>query len=144
MATRYCLINSGRVVEVFDDEPVLHPALTVIQTDDANIAEGWSYNRDTAAFAPPAPPAPAPLPTIVTSAQAKIQLLRSQPVAGGKTLLDDVTSVIQAVGGEAQIWFSDARVWERTNPYVLSLSKEIKLSSEEVDNLFFSASIINA
>lgn len=85
-----------------------------------------------------------PVPASVTSAQAKIQCLRTPGSASGKTLLDDITAAVQAVGGEAQIWFTEARVWERSNPYVASLSSSLRLTSAQVDQLFIAASQILA
>lgn len=89
-------------------------------------------------------PGYAAIPTSVTSAQAKIQCLRTPSSRAGKTLLDDITAAVQATGGEAQIWFAEARTWERNNPYVLSLSSGLKLTSDQVDQLFAQATQIAA
>lgn len=89
-------------------------------------------------------PGGATTPAAVSSAQAKIQLLRTPGSTEDKTLLDDVTSAVHATGGEAAIWFAEARTWERTNPYVASLSASLKLKSEQVDALFVAASKIAA
>ncbi|MCJ2084584.1 hypothetical protein MKK88_01055 [Methylobacterium sp. E-005] len=85
-----------------------------------------------------------PVPVSVSSAQAKIQCQRTPGSASGKTLLDDITAAVQAAGGEAQIWFTEARAWERTNPYVASLSSGLKLTSAQVDQLFIAAAQIAA
>ncbi|MGE8128996.1 hypothetical protein ACQKQD_18645 [Methylobacterium sp. NPDC080182] len=85
-----------------------------------------------------------PVPASVSKAQAKIQLLRTPGSALGKTLLDDVTAAVQAASGEVAIWFADAQAWERSNPYVASLSKTLKLTSAQVDELFVEAAKIAA
>lgn len=85
-----------------------------------------------------------PVPASVSSAQAKIQLARTPGSADGKTLLDDVTDAAKGAGIEAQIWFTEARTWERNNPYVASLSKGLKLKTADVDQLFISAAQIAA
>ncbi|AYO83567.1 hypothetical protein [Methylobacterium brachiatum] len=86
------------------------------------------------------------VPASVTSAQAKIQCLRTPGSAKDKTLLDDITTAVQATGGEAQIWFTEARTWDRTNPYVASLSgpQGLKLTVDQVDQLFIQAAKIAA
>jgi hypothetical protein len=108
-----------------------------------DVQEGWQF--DGGNFA--APPAIVPIVTTtnsVTSAQAKIQCLRTPGSATGKTLLDDITAAVQAQGGEAQIWFTEARTWERSNPYVTALSKGLKLTSDQVNKLFNEAAQIAA
>jgi len=77
------------------------------------------------------------VPTSVTSAQAKIQLRR----AG---LRDQVDAAIQAAGGEVLDWFTDARVWERSNPNVAAIGAGLKLGDADIDGLFIAASKIAA
>ncbi|WP_148291096.1 hypothetical protein [Methylobacterium sp. B1] len=84
------------------------------------------------------------VPDAVTSAQAKIQCLRTPGAESGKTLLDDITAAVQADGGEVEIWFTEARTWERSNPYVESLSTALKLTAKQVDGLFIAAATIAA
>lgn len=86
----------------------------------------------------------APVPASVSSAQAKIQLLRTLGAEDKKTLLDDVTQAVQTAGGEAAIWFAEARTWERANPYVASLAQSLKLPAAQVDALFVAAAQIQA
>lgn len=85
----------------------------------------------------------APVPTSVSSAQAKIQLLRSPPLKGGKTLLDDVTAAAQEAGGEVYIWFTDARDWERANANVNALGKSLGLTDAQIDEMYIEAKKIN-
>lgn len=144
---RYARIASGRVAEILslpDNLPlseVLHPALAVdvVNCPDQAVVEGWLYNGGE--FAAPAflPPT---VPAIVSSAQAKIQCLRTPGASTGKTLLDDITDAVGTAGKEAQIWFAEARTWERANPYVANLSASLKLTSAQVDALFVSAAKI--
>jgi hypothetical protein len=108
----------------------------------ADISIGWIANADGSFSAPPAPAAI--VPSSVTSAQAKIQLLRTPGSATGKTLLDDVTAAVQAKGGEINIWFTDARTWDRNNPYVAQLGSSLKLNAATIDGLFTAAAQISA
>jgi hypothetical protein len=105
--------------------------------------QGWTTADGGETFAAPAVPAP-PVPASVSSAQAKIQCLRTPGAESGKTLLDDIADAARDAGGEAAIWFSDARTWERANPYVASLSSRLKLTPEQVDQLFIEAAQIAA
>lgn len=84
------------------------------------------------------------VPMSVTSSQAKIQLFRTPGKEDGKTLLDDVTAAVTAASGEVAIWYTEARTWDRNNPYVATLSKGLGLSSSEVDDLFIAAAKIAA
>lgn len=89
-------------------------------------------------------PGYAMVPESVSSAQAKIQCLRTPGAETGKTLLDDITAAVQGAGGEAEIWFTEARTWERDNPYVANLSTGLKLKPADVDQLFIAAAQIAA
>lgn len=82
--------------------------------------------------APPAEPI-----ADVTSAQAKIQLLRA-------SFLVPVKESVAALGGEIEIWFNDARTWQRANPHVVNLGTQLGLSSDEIDDLFRAAAKIDA
>jgi hypothetical protein len=115
---------------------------TFVDQDGAAI--GWALKKGVLT-APPAPPEP-PLsaPSTVSSAQAKIQLLRTPGSADGKTLLDDVRAAVEAAGGEVEIWFTDARSWDRANPYVAQLGKSLKLKAADIDALFSAAAQIAA
>ncbi|PIK74807.1 hypothetical protein [Methylobacterium frigidaeris] len=93
-------------------------------------------DRLEAALRAPHPVAPLALPD-VSSAQAKIQLAR----AG---LLPAVKSAVAAAGTEVEIWFSDARTWQRGNPYVAALGAALGLSAGEIDDLFRQAAAIAA
>ncbi|MCB4803511.1 hypothetical protein QO001_000856 [Methylobacterium brachiatum] len=104
---------------------------------------GWTTADGGKTFMEPAP-APTPVPAAVSSAQAKIQLLRTPGSADDKTLLDDVMADVQKAGGEVAIWFSDARTWERANPYVAQLGKSRKLKDADIDALFVAAAQIAA
>lgn len=84
------------------------------------------------AYAPPAEP----FPVTVTAAQAKIALYN----AG---LLDQVRAAVQAHPYElVRLWYENAGVWERGNPYVQALGVEIGLTDEQIDELFIAASRI--
>lgn len=81
-------------------------------------------------------PEPTSVPQSVTRAQAKIALLR----AGH---LDMVKTAVGA-SPEAEIWFEDAQIWERQNPYVIDLGEKLFGGATEVDALFIAAGQIQA
>jgi hypothetical protein len=76
-----------------------------------------------------------PLPAPVSAAQAKIALYR-------RGFLVDVENAVAAYPKDVQIWFSDAREWDRNNPYVQGLGLELGLTDEQVDELFVFAATI--
>jgi len=81
-------------------------------------------------------PAPLPVPD-VSSAQAKIQLSRAK-------FLSAVKDTVAEIGGEVEIWFTDARTWQRNNPHVNEIWAGLNLSPAEIDNLFREAAKIDA
>lgn len=84
----------------------------------------------------PAPPLA--VPRSVSSAQAKIALKRTG-------FLTAARSALEAMGDEeVSIWFTDARTWERNNPYISEVGKAISLSDAEIDDLFRQAAQIAA
>jgi hypothetical protein len=80
--------------------------------------------------------APQPIPD-VSSAQAKITLHRA-----GK--LDVVKAAVEAAGVEVQIWFAEARTWQRANPHVEAVRAALGMSKAEGDDLFRQAAQIQA
>lgn len=78
---------------------------------------------------------PVKIPASVSSAQAKIALARNG-------LYDQVKTIVAAYPLEVQLWFSDAGVWERYNPYVMGIGIELGLTEAQIDNLFVQASLI--
>ncbi|MDF2984296.1 MAG: hypothetical protein K0Q69_4068 [Devosia sp.] len=79
---------------------------------------------------------PREVPVSVTRAQAKIALYNAGLLANAEAL------VANHPYPPVRIWYSDASVWERTNPYVNSLATELGLSDEQVDDLFVVAALI--
>jgi hypothetical protein len=77
------------------------------------------------------------VPSEVTSAQAKIQLSRAK-------FLPAVKASVEAIGGEVEIWFTDARTWQRNNPHVNEIGAGLNLSASEIDDLFRAAAQIAA
>ena len=108
---------------------------------DPDVAPGMLYDVEAGSFSPAPEPKP-PVPGAVSRAQAKIQLLRTP--GSTKTLLDDVKAAVEAAGGEVEIWFTDATTWERANPYVAQLGGALKLTDEQIDELFVAAAKIAA
>lgn len=74
---------------------------------------------------------PKRVPFSVTRAQGKIALMK----AG---LLEQVKAMISH-DPEAQIWFEDAATWERNSVYVNNLGAALKLTTTQIDDLFFLA-----
>lgn len=97
--------------------------------------DGKIFEVELASLNLPVPSTTPPVPRSVTGAQAKIALLR----AG---LLAQVKTVVAAYPEEVQIWFSDAQVWERNNPYVLGIGLELSLTDDQVDDLFRAAALL--
>lgn len=150
---RYARIQDGAVAEIItlpdgvepDDAFHADIAADLVACADVSVVVGSTTADGGKTFAlPPAIHATATVPTSVSSAQAKIQCLRTPGAATGKTLLDDITAAVQASGGEVAIWFEEARTWQRSNPYVASLSSGLKLTSAQVDQLFIAAAQISA
>ena len=78
---------------------------------------------------------PPPLRVAVTAAQAKVALHR-------RGLLLDVENAVAGYPRDVQLWFSDARDWDRNNPYVQGIGAELSLTDEQVDELFVFAATI--
>lgn len=110
--------------------------LTDVTARDPLPSQGWITSDGGETFVEPPPPAPS-VPFSVSSAQAKIQLRRSG-------LRDKVDAAVQSAGGEVLDWFTDARTWERSNPYVSQIGKALNLKAADIDALFVSASQIAA
>lgn len=90
---------------------------------------GDVYDPGSHAFS--TPNTPAPVPAIVTMAQARIALSRS-----GR--LSDVDALITSTGGETKIWWDYATIVERANMLVATLGAALTppLSSDDIDALF--------
>lgn len=134
----YALIIAGLVWELFPSDPRLSEDMDVRDVSKvAGIKVGWSAKTD-GTYAAPATvePGPAPVPD-VTSAQAKIQLLRA-------SFLVPVQEAVKAIGGETEIWFNDARTWQRNNPHVVEIGAGLNLKPAEIDDLFRAAALIDA
>jgi hypothetical protein len=150
--TQYVEIDGGIVIRQM---PVpegfaladCYDAPTVARCVEApdDVQPNWLTSDGGKTFQAPTAPEPENVvPASVTSAQAKIQLLRSPGSTTGKSLLDDVKSAVDAASGEVEIWFTDARTWERSNPYVAQLGKSLKLKASDIDALFVAAAQIAA
>jgi hypothetical protein len=98
----------------------------------------------------------------VTAAQAKVALLdygivydkdvSGDPIPGtgklvlGATpdLLTRTEEIVEAFKNRrVSLWFREARIWERQNPYVLSIGLELDLTEEQVDDLFIYAGTLS-
>jgi hypothetical protein len=74
------------------------------------------------------PPAPPPV-TQITMRQARLELYR-------RNLLDQVQTLIEASGGEAQIEWDYATLVYRDSPLVTALSEGLNLTISQVDQMF--------
>lgn len=82
----------------------------------------------------------------VSAAQAKVALYRTKrladgtlsidPAASGAPLLDAVDTAIGQYPRDVQLWYENAREWERSNAYVAGIALELGLTDDEVDSLF--------
>jgi hypothetical protein len=135
-------VLDGAVREIVSVPDGLRPGWDIYTLDfaadlkpcGADVRERWLF--DGSDFAAP-PVSPETVPSEVSSAQAKIQLSR----AG---FLPAVKATVEAMGGEVEIWFTDARVWQRNNPHVVEIGTGLHLSSDEIDGLFRDAAKIDA
>lgn len=75
---------------------------------------------------------PIVVPQTITPLQAKLQLL----VMG---LLDEVDTMV-ATDRKVQLYWEYALVIERNNDILLSMSEQLGLTSEQLDNMFIEAS----
>jgi len=76
-------------------------------------------------------------PSTITAAQAKVALYR-------KGLLDSVEQAVLTYPRDIQLWYQEAREWDRMNPYVLGIGMELGLTDNQVDELFAFASTLAA
>lgn len=129
--------NEAHVVVSVADSNILQPKAIEVSAsiyDEARARLGRVKFIDDALIPYDPPPTPAPFPSVVSAAQAKIALFK----AG---LLDQVKAVVAAHPYEiVRIWYGDANDWERGNPYVQALGAEIGLTAEQMDELFIAAS----
>ncbi|AWB21250.1 hypothetical protein DA075_10285 [Methylobacterium currus] len=141
MPYAYALIVDARVHELFEMRPNLPDPLPKGWTllDVAaypDVAEGWLVDGS----AVQAPPAPARTPAVVaevSSAQAKIALSRAGHLSA-------VKDAVKQAGGEVEIWYTDARTWQRSNAYVAQIGTALGLDAAAIDDLFAAASQIQA
>jgi len=117
--------------------PGYTPGPSEVECTPEQYADPLAWMRNANGVLIPAPPLPEPVPAAVSSAQAKIQLMRAE-------YFEPVKNSVEAIGGEVLIWFTDARTWQRSNPHVLEIGKGLGLSSGEIDALFREAAKIDA
>lgn len=137
----YALISNGRVHQIFPADPMLGDGLDVRDVSRVRgIAENWTVSSDGKFSAPVLvePPAIVAVPTAVTSAQAKIQLKRAGFLKAARDAVDALDDE------EIQIWFNEARTWQRSNVHVNEIAAALGISSDEVDELFREAVKIDA
>lgn len=127
----------------------LHPGarlaldfLWKVEEDDSLTFVAWAEDRlgpvDPAAVKAKALElhAASLIPRSVTKAQGMMALYN----AG---LLDQLEGLIaNHPYPPVRIWFANANVWERDNPYIHSLGPELGLTEEDIDGLFQAASLL--
>jgi hypothetical protein len=137
----YALISNGRVHQIFPQDPMLGDDLDVRDVSRVKgIAENWTVSSDGKFAAPALPDGQTldPVPFAVTSAQAKIQLKRAGFLKAAREAVDALDDE------EIQIWFNEARTWQRNNAHVNEIAAALGISSDETDELFREAAKIDA
>lgn len=131
----------GRVHQIFPQDPMLGDDLDVRDVLRVKgIAENWTVSADGKFAAPVVSDVPAvfEVPLAITSAQAKIQLKRAGFLKAAKDMVDALEDE------EIQIWFNEARTWQRNNTHVNDIAAALGISPEETDDLFREAAKIDA
>ena len=117
-----------------------------IEVTDAERLSWWSYSaneaRDGVELAPPAPPAlpaPAPIPQAVTMRQARLALLAAGKYAGVDAAIESLASPQREA---ARIEWDYARDVERNSPIVSLMGVALELDNDALDALFVTAAAL--
>ena len=132
VTVKYVIVENSMVVNVaVADEPL---ANNWVASEAAQI--GWLYDGET--FTAP-PPAPEPVPAVVSMRQARLALSRAGLLANAETAIAGMTG---AAGDEARIEWEYATELRRDHPLIVDLGVALNLEPEDVDDLFRQAAQI--
>jgi hypothetical protein len=121
----------------------LNPGSVCLEATTGSI--GWVYDSEAGEISapPPVEPPPAPVPSFVTNAQARVILLRT-PSGPGRTLFDDVDAACHSIGGETLAFWDYANEITRNGQLVRNLAAQLGLTDAQLDELFRQAKLIEA
>lgn len=85
----------------------------------------------------PQPPAPLPVPQVVTSRQARQALLLAGRLQDVQPAIDAIADPVQR--GMVQIEWDDSQEFQRTRPTLLALAAAIGMTAQDLDALFTQA-----
>ena len=121
------VITNTVVVNNLTDMPNLVAAV-------GNEGIGWLYDGES--FSPP-PPNPVQIPQEITMRQARLALLDIGLLANVQTAINTLPEPDKT---KAQIEWEYSNALQRNNPFVTTLGTALGLSSDDIDNLFITAS----
>ena len=121
------VITNTVVVNNLTDIPNLVAAV-------GNEGIGWLYDGES--FSPP-PPNPVQIPQEITMRQARLALLDIGLLANVQTAINTLPEPDKT---KAQIEWEYSNALQRDNPFVTTLGTALGLSSDDIDNLFITAS----
>lgn len=126
------VIDNGVVVNTVEVAALdVLPGLVVAQ---GNEGIGWSYDGQD--FTAPTQ-APATVPQEITMRQARLALLDIGLLANVQTAINTLPEPDKT---KAQIEWEYSNALQRDNPFVTTLGTALGLSSDDIDNLFITAS----
>ena len=105
---------------------------TFVKADGSEVPlEQYCKTQYIAAYVEPEP-LPEPIPEVITMRQARLQLLEVG-------LLDDVEALV-ALDRKSQIEWEYASEVYRQSPLIESIKEAMRLTDEQIDNMFITAS----
>lgn len=134
---KYAFIKDNIAVEVVTNDPFMlfipHYA-EQFQIVDDNCQSGMVLQNG--GWELPAP-LPAPVPQEITMRQARLALLDIGLLANVQTAINTLPEPDKT---KAQIEWEYSNALQRSNPFVTTLGTALGLSSDDIDNLFITAS----
>lgn len=128
---RFAHIVGGLVVnlvEVDPDQPFEPMEGHLVDLDaDPAVAIGWGYDEAEGFIA--APPAPAPVPQVVSRAQLKLALYEIG-------LLDQVEAFASQAERPIQIMWAERTEFDRYHPLLKRMIAAFGMSDEQADDIF--------
>jgi hypothetical protein len=133
-------LTAGTVANATRDETMLFPQrMTVLEITDDPVEDpleayrGFIYDAETNTLSPPAPPSS--VPERVTPRQARLALLNVG-------LLDTVEAKLRGKNRAAQIAWDYATEFNRNDPLITTIAKELNLTDAALDLLFKQAATL--